>query len=169
MPGPAPKPPERRQRRNRPTTLRVVPGGTLGRPVPPPPAGLLAATRREWETFWRSELARLIEPDTDLPALERLYRYYDEHRRVLREARKERLTIGSTGQMVLNPLLKYAESVAKEIRALEDRFGLTPRARLTLGIKFGEAARSLDDLNRMLEDDDGDEIEDQEDPRAHAV
>lgn len=169
MAGPAPKPSDRRQRRNKPTALRVVPAGKLGRQTPAPPSGLLAATKAEWTTFWASELAQLVEQNTDLPALERLFGYYDEHRRALKEARKERLVIGSTGQLVLNPLLKYAESLAKEIRTLEDRFGLTPKARLTLGIKFGEAARSLEDLNRSLDADDEDEAEDQEDPRAQAI
>ena len=50
----------------------------------------------------------------------------------------------------------------EEIRQLEDRLGLTPRARLQLGITFSEAAKSLDDLNRMFTGDGG---EDAEDPR----
>lgn len=170
MAGPAPKPADRRQRRNKPTALRVMPAGKLGSKTPAPPTGLLATTRAEWKTFWGSELAQLVEQDTDLPALERLFSYYDEHRRAMKMARKERLVVGSKGQTVLNPLLKYTESLAKEIRALEDRFGLTPKARLTLGITFGEAARSLADLNRSLDtDDDEDEDEDQEDPRSQAV
>lgn len=170
MPGPLPKPADRRQRRNKPKTLGVIPGGSVGRKAPTAPDGLLEATVEDWEHFWASELAQLVEPDTDLPALERLFGLYDEHRRAMREARKERVVEGSMGQMVLNPLLKYAESVAKEIRALEDRFGLTPKARLALGVAFGDAARSLSDLNRMLEDDgDGDEDEAHQDPRLHAV
>lgn len=86
----------------------------------------------------------------------------------MREARKDRLVPGSMGQLTLNPLLKYAESLQKEIRALEDRFGMSPKARMALGIAFGEAARSLSDLNRMLEYDDGDEA-DEEDPRLAAL
>lgn len=170
MPGPLPKPAERRQRRNKPKALGVIPGGAAGGLAPAVPDGLLDATREEWDRFWGSELAQLVERDTDLPALERLFGLYDEHRRALREARKERLVVGSMGQMVLNPLLKYAEALAKEIRAMEDRFGLTPKARLALGIAFGDAARSLSDLNRMLEDDgDGDEDGTAEDPRLRAV
>ncbi|HEX7119134.1 MAG TPA: P27 family phage terminase small subunit [Longimicrobiales bacterium] len=168
MPGPLPKPTDRRQRRNQPKPLRVIPGGLVGRNAPPAPAGLLKATRDEWDTFWRSELAQLVQAETDLVALERLFRLRDEERRAMREARKARLVPGSMGQMVLNPLLKYAESLQKEIRALEDRFGMTPKARLALGIAFGEAARSLSDLNRMLEYDDGNEA-DEEDPRLAAL
>ena len=45
---------------------------------------------------------------------------------------------------------------------------MTPKARMALGIAFGEAARSLSDLNRMLEYDDGDEA-DEDDPRLAAL
>lgn len=38
-----------------------------------------------------------------------------------------------------------------EIRALEDRFGCSPAARLRLGIRFGQAARTLEDLARGLD------------------
>ena len=168
MPGPLPKPADRRQRRNQLKPFCVVPGGLVDREVLLVPAGLLKATRDEWETFWRSDLARLVQTETDLVALERLFRLRDEERRAVREARKARLVPGSMGQLTLNPLLKYAESLQKEIRALEDRFGMTPKARMALGIAFGEAARSLSDLNQMLEYDDGDEA-DEEDPRLAAL
>jgi hypothetical protein len=65
---------------------------------------------------------------------------------------------------VLNPLLKHVAALDGEIRQLEDRFGLTPLARLRLGVTFGEAHRSLADLNRaLIEEVDGD-VED--DPRT---
>src|SRR5690606_5232523 len=168
MPGPLPKPADRRQRRNQPKPLRVVPGGLAVRESPPAPAGMLKATRDEWDTFWRSELARLVQAETDLVALERLFRLRDEERPAVREARKARLVPGAMGQLTLNPLLKYAESLQREVRARGDRFGLTQEARLALGIAFGEAARPLSDLNGMLEYDDGDEA-DEEDPRLAAV
>jgi hypothetical protein len=68
--------------------------------------------------------------------------------------------MGSTGQEVLNPLAKYIAQCDAESRALEDRFGLNAKARLQLGITFGEAKKTLDDLNRGLDDD-----YDQPDPR----
>src|SRR5690606_23883494 len=123
LPGPLPQPAARRQRRNHPTPLRVVPGGPVSREAPPAPAGLLKATRDEWETFWRSGLARLGQTETDLVALDRLFRLRDEERRAMREARKARLAPGSMGQMVLNPLLKYAE------RSEERRVGKEGRCR----------------------------------------
>lgn len=167
MPGPTPKPPSQRQRRNRPKDMRVIPGGLANREVPPPPDGLLKQTRETWDRYWRSDIAQLAEPDTDLEALERLFSLYDERRRAYRSFRKERFVEGSKGQRVLNPLGRLISDLDKEIRMLEDRFGLTPKSRLALGISFGEMTKSMSDLNRELAEDidhdDSDEAA--EDPR----
>jgi P27 family predicted phage terminase small subunit len=115
-------------------------------------------------------LAPLVVPDTDLPALERLWTLYDERARALRGYRRERLVVGSTGQMVLNPLARAMQAFDAEIRAIEDRFGLTPMARLRLGVQLGEAARSLEEMNRSLDDDpDADAGEPDPDPRIRVV
>jgi phage terminase small subunit len=55
---------------------------------------------------------------------------------------------------VLHPLGRMMGVMDSEIRQLEDRFGLNPLARARLGITIGEAARTLADMNRMLEEDD---------------
>jgi len=119
---------------------------------PEPPAGLLAATRAAWAGFWASPLAALVI-EADHPALERLFELYDERARAWREYREHRVVEGSQGQPVANPLFRVAMALDVEVRALEDRYGLTPAARLKLGIRLGEAARSLEDLARDLDDD----------------
>ena len=168
MPGPAPKPPARRQRRNqKAATLRIVKGaGKLANP-PAAPKHWYKKTRDAWSTFWRSELAQIVEPDTDGPAIERLFSLYDERERAYRGYQKARLVVGSQGQLVLNPLARMMTALDAEIRQLEDRLGLTPKSRLQLGITFGEAAKSLDAINRALAGDHGEEEEelDEEDPR----
>ena len=144
MPGPPPKPEARRQRRNRPTQLAPIESGP--RTIPNAPADLEPAAITAWDTLWRSPLAATFL-DSDRPALLRLFQLIDERSRAFRVARRRRTVDGSKGQPVLNPLLGYVASLDPEIRALEDRFGLTPRARLALGIALGEAHRSLDALN----------------------
>jgi hypothetical protein len=56
-------------------------------------------------------------------------------------------------------LYKQVEEFQGEARQLEDRFGLSPKSRLALGISFAEAAESLDRLNARLSErpvlDDG--------------
>jgi P27 family predicted phage terminase small subunit len=128
---------------------------------PAAPAGILAVTRSWWGEFWTSRLAALVEA-TDVAALRRLATLYDERERCYRSAQKGRLVEGSMGQMVLNPLYKHLGVLDVEIRQLEDRFGLTPMARLKLGVQFGEASRSLEDLNRIATLD----VAEEEDPRS---
>ena len=163
MPGPMPKPAGRRQRRN--AKGMKVGGGRLllAGDTPKPPTGLLAATRKQWAKYWESPVAEAIDRGSDMPALERLFRLYDERLRAYRGYRKERLVEGSQGQPVLNPLANVIEKCDKEIRALEDRLGLNPKSRLQLGITMTEAKRTLEDMNRDLEPDwdeeDGDDAE----------
>jgi phage terminase small subunit len=95
----------------------------------------------------------MVVPATDLPALERLFTLRDERARALRGYRARRLVVTDSG-VALNPLLRVLKQLDAEIRQLEDRFGLSPIARLRLGVALGEAARSLEEL---LDDDDDDD------------
>ena len=164
MSGPPPKSPERRQRRNVRTTtgrgsgLVAVPGGR--RVAPEPPAGLLKPARDRWEGFWASEVARAVDPQSDLPALERWVKATDEYDRVGRQVRRGRLVRGSMGQPVANPLLGYLAQLEGQISKAEAAFGMTPIARLRLGVALGEAARSLESLNQELEADVDDDPRD---------
>jgi P27 family predicted phage terminase small subunit len=148
------KAPDRRQRRNKAPSLQRD-----RLPAQPAPRGLLRGTRESWARFWKSEVARVVEP-SDLPALVHLFCLYDERTRLWREYRRERFATGSTGQLVLHPATKMLSQLATEIRALESAFGLTPAARVRLGLTFAEATRTLRDLARV----DVEEA-DEEDPR----
>ncbi len=129
-----------------------------GPPPPVPPGRYLAATRALWERFWTSPVAQLVNRESDMPRLMRWVSYFDEWVRAMRQFRRERLVRGSMGQMVINPMAAYALRLEKEIAKIEEKFGLTPLDRMRLGITFGEAHRSLKDLNAELDegDDDGD-------------
>jgi P27 family predicted phage terminase small subunit len=172
MSGPPPKPDDRRQRRNERTSTKRAGAGLValpgGQPVPPAaPSGLLKATREDWVEFWQSPLGSLVV-SADFPAVRRLFTLYDERSRAYQGYRRERLVLGGNKQQALNPLLAAMGMLDKEIRALEDRFGLTPMARLRLGVALGEAAKSLDELNRSLDADD-DTDEPAADPRVRVV
>jgi P27 family predicted phage terminase small subunit len=137
-----------------------------------PPAlgdGMLEVTRKSWNAFWASKLAQRVVATTDLPALRRLFSLYDERERALRAYRRERLVVGSTGQPVINPMAKVMVALDTEIRALEDRFGLSPAARIRLGIALGEAKKTLEDMNRGLDEDGDEKPETEEDPRIIRV
>jgi P27 family predicted phage terminase small subunit len=157
--GPPPKPADRRQRTNHPA---VVPfRNAIPVKVPSMPAGLLISTQELWRNFWKSPLARAIEPESDFPAISRYFSLLDERERLYRAFRRKRIVKGPKGEPVLNPAGRALLAFDSELRQLEDRLGLTPRARLQLGIAFGEAARTLTELNQILESDH----EDETDPR----
>lgn len=151
--GPTPKPDRKGSRivqRTKAPELALV--GELD--VPNPPAGLLHGTRGWWRAYWASDVARAVQADTDVPALSRLAMLYDERVRAMRGFRKSgRVVAGSQGQPVMHPLGRYLKDLDQEIRMLEDRFGLNPRARLSLGLQLTQARRSLEDLYRDLDED----------------
>lgn len=105
-------------------------------------------------------MSGLVE-DADLPAIRRLFTLLDERERSYRAFRRNRFVQGSKRQPVLNPLARHMLSLDGEIRALEAVFGIGPLPRLRAGIAFGEASRSLADLNRSLDQEAGED----DDPR----
>lgn len=161
---PRPKAPaDRRQRTNTPGVGQLVP--TERESVPELRGELLDVTLETWAEFWQSDVSSLVVP-SDLPALRRLFSLYDERERCYADAvAGGRTTRGSTGQETLAPLYKHVTTLDEKILALEDRFGMTPLARLKLGAQLGDAAKSLDEMNRRLADDD----DDAPDPRAAAI
>lgn len=164
------KPSSKRQGRGTPDIgLVSVSRLPVSIPAPPHPPGkrLLACTVEAWETFWGSEFAGLVKP-ADHQALTRLFRMYDLRERFERILLKEPMTAGSMGQTKVNPAAAEVASLDGRILALEDRFGLSTHARLKLGITFGLAAKSLDEVNRAFDQDEDDDGED-EDPRLQAL
>lgn len=164
---PPPKPADRRQRRNQRDVGLVVVDSS--RPeIPPAPRGLLKITKGAWAEFWSSPVAELVDRNSDMPALTRLFGFYDEAERAVRSFRREPFVEGSKGQPVFNPMGDRPVKLEPLIRSLEDRFGLTPMARLKLGVTFGSARRSLEDLNRGWHDSDEDEAP-EDDPRLGVI
>lgn len=145
----APRPKTLRASSARRSDLVVLPDAPAG--MPAPPEDLSAKYVAQWIQFWSSPLTRVIVPELDLDGIETLFRMRDERDRALRAGRRKRFIRGSHGQPVINPLLQYAQSLQKDIRAAEDRLASSPKSRLTLGVLFGDAARSIDDLNTDLD------------------
>jgi hypothetical protein len=160
----AKKPPEKRQ--NRATKdLGVLPQIEVDpRSVPTPPAHLTERWVKSWEVFWASPFAQVVQP-AQYPALERLFSMYEERDRMDVYLREEPMSVGSQGQKILNPMYRQRTAVDAEIRQLEDRFGLHPKAGLQLGIVYGEAARSLEELNARITNATIAEANNESDPR----
>jgi hypothetical protein len=117
VPGPPPKPPSQRRRRNADPQFKTLPAEGRQEPVPDLPeraSGWLPSTRDWWERIWKSPMAtQWIEADFD--TIHRLALMQDA------EARGEGGTV-----------------LRREIRLLEDAFGLNPASRARLRWQIGE-------------------------------
>jgi hypothetical protein len=141
---PSPKPPERRSHGRR--TPALVPRGSKPPAViPEPPDAWLAATKQAWTEYWSSPVASHII-SSDLAGLRSLFVMRDRQERFWRAGMRKPTVQGSTGQLVVHPLVKAAIELEPKIQALADRYGANPRGRLSLTVGLGDAARSVADL-----------------------
>ncbi len=145
------KPVEQREHRIRPKLVDI--GAYKQRDLPKLRGRYLKNTKLWWEQFWSSDLATAIDVKSDLNTVIRLATLIDERERIYKQAKKDRLVVGSKGQVVLNPLYSALLKIDAEIRQMEDRIGLSPKARVSLGIQIGQMKKSLDDLNSELEEE----------------
>ena len=155
--GPLPKEEGKRQNRRARSNLRLIeqhdPASVV---VPDPPEGLSASNLESWGEFWHSELSQLVKR-TDLASVRRLWDYYQQHEDLTGIFAKGRMVAGSQGQPRLNPALDGIMKLEGAILRLENELGLTPSARLRLGITFADATNSLDALAQKFDsvaDDD---------------
>nr|BAR14994.1 putative phage terminase, small subunit, P27 family (sm_term_P27) [uncultured Mediterranean phage uvMED] len=145
------KPLDQREHRIRPTVVDI--GAYKKRDIPKLKGRYLKITKEWWEDFWNSDLATAIDHKSDQSAVYRLATLIDERERVYKQAKKDRLVVGSQGQVVLNPLYSAMLKLDAEIRQLEDRIGMNPKSRVSLGIQIGGLKKTLADLNADLEEE----------------
>lgn len=149
---PAQKVPQQRKSRiPRGTSLQPVPSALPGPPMeaPPPPKGISQAMKDEWVVFWGSPQAALVVP-AHLPALRRLFELRYQRERYAQHVLDDATSVGSTGQLVLSPLVKHLPVLDAAILALEDRFGLTPKSSMSLAGQFDDAHRAAAEANAAL-------------------
>ncbi len=151
-----PNPQRDRGRQGAVVELAVVDGEALD--VPKPPPKLLKPIREAWDQFWASDLAQVVT-DPDRPVVFRMFSLRNDQERALRRYRSNPYITGSQGQPVQNPAFQEAMALERQVLALEDRLGLSPKARAQLGIAIGEARMTAAELNRVAQEDapdDGD-------------
>ena len=156
--GPLPKEEGRRQRARSQKNNALI-AAYEPAPIPDAPEGLSEPQLVAWEEFFTSELSGLIKK-TDMPVVRRLWTYYQQHEDLTVIFEKSKLVAGSTGQPRINPAHDAILKLEGAIHRLENELGLTPSARLRLGITFADATNSIDALNdrfresAILSDDD---------------
>lgn len=95
-----------------------------------------------------------------MEAIRRFITYRDEWWRLMEAYRSGRFVEGSPGQIKVNPALDRAMAIEGMLVRLATEYGLTPYARMKLGIAVGQATKTLDDLKREAErGDDDDEVD----------
>lgn len=127
--------------------MRLLVGGKID-----PPAKLTGARLELWHDFWVSDLAAQMQAHLYRPALERLFRMYEDEAWLEGEWDREPYLIGHKGQQVINPVGRRLDSVRAEIRQLEDRFGGSPRAVEGLRLSLAKTMSSLADLAAVDDD-----------------
>lgn len=158
MPGPPPKPSDRRQNRGR-RDLGVV---ETPAPKHPMPSGLCARAKESWNGYW-SDVVSGVMRDSDLSLVNRWAHNLDRYHRLLAQADGEPVVHGSSGQPRTNPIYDLVYKIEASIKDDEKQLGIGPLNRLRLGLAIQEGARSLADLNADAE------VGDDDDPRLHIV
>lgn len=151
---PVPKRAEDRHRAPKRPELGIVAAKPASFVIPSPPTGLLKPSRDRWEAYWRSAVSSAVDLLADRGLVERWIRSVDEWERAYRDFRKSRITTGSTGQLVLSPLAKLIGQLEGEISRCEQQLGLTPVARLKLGLTANQERLTAAALNRSLSQQD---------------
>ena len=109
--------------------------------APRSPSHLKAMGREVWRAVWSAGNGA-YSPDTDRNIILRYAELHDRRAELLDAVNADGLmSIGSTGQPVVHPAMRFVESTEKELRAIEAVIGFTPEARLRLGITAAEAQR----------------------------
>jgi P27 family predicted phage terminase small subunit len=137
--GRVPKDPDRVLGHRTRAELAARAGVTLAaRPPSRPPrsrVGWLPSTRDAWRVYWRSGMASLLDA-SDVPAVLRLFDYYDQHARAMDLVGRALVVRGSQGQVRPNPLADLALRLEVPIAKLEATLGLSPAARQRMGVRL---------------------------------
>jgi hypothetical protein len=145
----AKKPPDRRHNRHT-RDLGVVVAFPERASVPAPQAHWADATIEGWNDFWLSMMAGpQVLKVTDHPALRRLFDMRDRLAKAMAAFDADPVVEGSMGQQALSPWAQEVHRLEAAVDKLETHFGLTPLARMKLGVTF-EHGRDLTRQNADL-------------------
>ena len=162
--GPLPKPASERIRRNSPVSAHAPEELQVAK-IPRARSTWPKTVQGEWRAFWKQDVGRLIT-DSSLPALFRLFDLKSERAEIAGLIGGAFLVQGERGGQSVHPLIRPLRQIDNEIRQCEDRFGLTPVARLRLGVQVVQARSAVADELRRAEP----EVQvDRRDPRVMDV
>ena len=121
--------------------LTPVDGGRMDAP-----AGLSEGALELWGTYW-DDAASMVQAPADHGVLFRWITEWDRYLRLIAEADKSPLVLGSQGQQVANPLYKLADRSLAAAERAERQLGVGALNRSALGIAVISEQKSLADMN----------------------
>lgn len=111
--------------------------------APSPPEQFDATATELWDALWTIGVG--VYNVAHVPAVTRYVEFDQRRRYFLDIIDSEGWTVpGSQGQPVINPVAAQLNKVEAEMRALEDRLGLSPEASIRLGLATVEVKSKLD-------------------------
>lgn len=126
--------------------------------IPDPPASVPPAQHERWRAVWASPVASVLDPDSDLVPMARLFGLYelDEQYGTAIRRQNERFANMSGSEfddLFDTRLLKARLAVAAEIRQVEQTLGITPRGRLVIGAAVAAGAKAAAAQQQETRDD----------------
>ena len=153
MPGPLPKPPDQRRRRNRPTVPTTnLPADGFNEPAPDPPGWveLGPAGSAWWEWAWSTPQAAAWSTSAHLPTVARRAALEDDLR-ALESEDFDGLGIQELRSLVksLKAIVTNKAGLLSKVTELDDRLGLSPKsmAQLRWTIVAAEEPKAESDGN----------------------
>lgn len=109
-------------------------------------------SRVRWGEIWASDVAQIWDRQGDMGRLVRYIVNFDGWLKLTEAISGREVVRGSRGQARANPLFNVRTGLELELKAAEEKLGLTPMDRMRLGIEIGGAAQGLDSARKILED-----------------
>ncbi|MBE7518493.1 MAG: hypothetical protein HS107_04525 [Thermoflexaceae bacterium] len=99
-----------------------------------------------WTAFWASRVSGAVDLGADGEALRHWILCVDERQKLRAATLRAPLVKGSHEQLMLNPLFRRTRDLGRDIARAEEHFGMTPLARLRLGVTFLQEQAAKEDL-----------------------
>lgn len=148
----AKKPVDRRQNRSSTKELGLVLAPSSSVQIPSADVRWRAEVVESWNDLWTSPMAApKVLQASDAFALRRLFTFRHRLLEALDAVDAEPIVLGSMGQPTLSPWAQEVHRLEAALSKLEDKFGLTPMARMRLGVSFEEGV-NLAQRNALLLD-----------------
>lgn len=132
------------------TTLPAAAQSVPEAPVAEPPPSFTPEERAVWQAVWQAPVARYWTVG-DVPLVIEFCRLWT---RLENLAQSYRNPAFAPYRGALTSALRLETLWREQLVQLSDRLGLNPLARARLGLTVSQAAFSLHELNRLLDEDD---------------